>query len=610
MPGIFGVIPKGSFPRERSAEILGKMLGAIVKEDFTQVGQHVDDASGIGIAWATHKGSFSDCMPMCNEEKDIFLFFIGEDFRPQEEITELRSRGHRFDGSDGSYLVHLYEEKGESFLGDLNGSFNGILLDCREGKAILFNDRYGMRRIYHYDGAEYFCFASKAKAILGLKPDTRRIATTELGQYLAWGSTFGEHSLFSGIGILPGGSRWIFNYKGGNRKERYFHPGEWEDLAPLRRDDFLQELKGTLIQIMPMYRHSREPVGVSLTGGLDTRIIMSYLDMQPGSLPCYTFGGMYRECFDVKVARKVAAVCRQNHQVLTIGEKFLDAFPQFAEKTVRLTDGCADATVSHEIYLNRLAREIAPVRLTGNYGSEVLRSVNYNRPAPPERGVFIEEVDRSVEDACLLGTGLLNGRHQVSCAVFHLIPRLLFGRLLAAQSQITVRTPYMDNKLVRLMFQASEGARETKDMSIRLIAEGNPRLGQIPTDRGFGGHGNVWLSRISRAYREFLFKADYLSNDGMPDNLQRINRFLGPLGIDRIFAGRHKIEHYRIWFQNQLMEYVKEILLDSRSLGRPYLNPGPARKAVSSFLRKENSNLNLINKLLSLELLHRCLLEG
>lgn len=610
MPGIFGVIPKGSFPRERSAEILRKMLGSTVREDFTRVGEHIDDASGIGVAWVTHKGSFSDCMPICNEEKNIFLFFTGEDYRRQEEIAELRSRGHRFEVSDGSYLVHLYEEKGESFLRDLNGWFNGLLLDCREGKAVLFNDRYGMRRIYHYDDEEYFYFATKAKAILGLKPDTRRIAAAEFGQYLAWGSTFGEHSLFSGIGILPAGSRWIFDYKGGIRKGSYFDPREWEDLAPLRHDDFFQELKSTLIQIMPMYLHSREPVGVSLTGGLDTRLIMSYLHMQTGSLPCYTFGGMYRECFDVKVARKVAAVCRQDHQVLTIGQKFLDEFPQLAEKTIKVTDGCVEVTVSHEIYLNQLAREIAPVRLTGNYGSEVLRSVNYIRPVSPERGVFIEEVDRSVEDASLLGTGLLNGRSQVSSAVFHLIPRLLFGRLLAAQSKITVRTPYMDNMLVRLMFQAPEGARETKDMSIRLITEGNPSLGEIPTDRGFGGHGNVLLSRISRAYREFLFKADYLSNDGMPDNLQRINRFLGPMGFDRLFAGRHKIEHYRIWFQNQLMEYVKEILLDSRSLGRPYLNPGPARKAVSSFLRKENSNLNLINKLLSLELIHRCLLDG
>jgi asparagine synthase (glutamine-hydrolysing) len=157
--------------------------------------------------------------------------------------------------------------------------------------------------------------------------------------------------------------------------------------------------KETFLRILPRYFSPDEPIGMSLTGGLDTRMIMSCIDVAQGELPCYTFGGMFRDCFDVKVARKIARASRQRHEVIRVEERFLSEFPTLAERTVYLTDGCMDVSGSPDLFVNRLAREIAPVRITGNYGSEVLRSVRSFKPNPPNARIFDSGFRQHVQQA-------------------------------------------------------------------------------------------------------------------------------------------------------------------------------------------------------------------
>src|SRR5260370_2015865 len=105
---------------------------------------------------------------------------------------------------------------------------------------------------------------------------------------------------------------------------------------------------------------------MSLSGGLDTRMIMAWHKPAPGSLPCYTFGGTYRECRDVIVARQVALACGQPHEVIRCGPEFISHFPYYAERTVYLTHGCADVSCSPLLYAYHKPRYIAPVSITPN----------------------------------------------------------------------------------------------------------------------------------------------------------------------------------------------------------------------------------------------------
>ena len=79
------------------------------------------------------------------------LLFSGECFVDPEKRSQLRQKGRRLGQATGSWLVHRYEKEGNQFFEKLNGLFSGLLIDKRRSKAFLFNDRYGVERIYWHE---------------------------------------------------------------------------------------------------------------------------------------------------------------------------------------------------------------------------------------------------------------------------------------------------------------------------------------------------------------------------------------------------------------------------------------------------------------------------
>src|SRR5207249_6893483 len=107
--------------------------------------------------------------------------------------------------------------------------------------------------------------------------------------------------------------------------------------------------------------------------------------------------------------RQVARACGQFHEVIPVGDEFLSRFPRYAERTIYLTDGCADVSRSPDLYVNEKAREIAPVRMTGNYGGEALRLVRMFKPLEPLRGLFRPDFISYVRQAEVTYGSLLKG---------------------------------------------------------------------------------------------------------------------------------------------------------------------------------------------------------
>ena len=106
-----------------------------------------------------------------------------------------------------------------------------------------------------------------------------------------------------------------------------FPPREWESQTSLEPEAYYQTIRGIFSRNLPRYFAGRELVAISLTGGLDTRMIMAELKPDGPVLPCHTFVGMIRDCQDAVVARRVARLCGQSHQVIRIGEEFWRGFP-------------------------------------------------------------------------------------------------------------------------------------------------------------------------------------------------------------------------------------------------------------------------------------------
>jgi len=597
-------------PREWAEPQLLRMVEALRHESFYEIGTCIDESLGVYAGWAALKNSLADRMPVLNEGGDVSLVFSGEEYSDPGVAQGLKQRGHSLTEKRSSYLVHLAEED-PNFPACLNGMFHGLLADRTRGTATLFNDRYGMHRVYYHESKEAFYFAGEAKAILGVRPELRTPSPQGLGEFVACSCVLENRTVFKDIFVLPAASAWVFRNKAIERKSTYFEPREWEQQDPLDPVSYYQELRNALSGSLQNYFTGPERTGIALTGGMDTRVLMAWHKAASGSLPCYTFGGMFRDSHDVRLAREVASACQQTHQVIEVGDEFLQRFPHYAERSIYLTEGGVDVYRSSDLYVSEKAREIAPVKVVGTYGSEIVRHAVMFKPLPLEDGLFRPEFLPQVRHA---GETYREIRrvHPVTFAAFRQSPWYHHGILALEQTQLTVRSPYLDNNFVRIVFRAprSDSGNGSGDVRLRLIQDGSQTLGRIPSDRGVGGASGRLMSAISRGFLEFTFKAEYAYDYGMPQEVARVDHFLSPLHLERLFLGRHKFLHYRVWYRDALAKYVREMLLDPLTLSRPYLERRGLEKIVNGHLRGDRNYTTEIHKMLTLELLHRLFFDS
>jgi asparagine synthase (glutamine-hydrolysing) len=591
-------------PRQWAETQLLQMLETLRHESFYVTGTWMDDSLGVYVGWVARQGSFDRCMPLRNERGDVTLVFSGEEFPEPKMIPTLRERGHAVAPEGPSYLVHRYEEEPD-FPKGLNGRFHGLAADAKRGTAMIFNDRFGLQRLYYHEAKDAFYFAAEAKAILKVRPELRETDPRGLGEFISCGCVLENRTLFPGIHVLPPGAAWLFRGGALEKKAAYFEPQEWEEQEPLEQEAYYAQLRDAFVRNLPRYFNGRERVGVSLTGGLDTRIIMAWRKAPPGSLPCYTFGSMYRDNQDVSLARKVADICGQSHQVITTGKEFLAQFAHYAERTVYLTDACVDLGRSPDLYVNERVRAIAPVRLVGTYGSEMLLHAVMFKPLEPAPGLFQPEVLRQVH-AGKETYDRSRQVHPVTFVAFRQSPWHHFGVLGLEQTQVAVRSPYLDNDVVKTVYRSPGSIAANEEGRLRLIRDGNPALSRLRTDRGIGGFNSVF----SHWMQEFLFKAEYAYDYGMPQWVAQLDHMFSPLHLERIWLGRHKVFHFRVWYRDQLANYVREMLFDQRSLSRPYVEREKVRAIVNGHLKGSHNHTTEIHRLLTLELAHRLFLDS
>ena len=534
-------------------------------------------------------------MPVMNERQDRLLFFYGEHHASANGVTNQAGQ------PEAAAVMRLVEKHGDGFVELLNGWYHGILVDLAKKEVSVFNDRYGMQRLYHYGASDGDMFASEAKALLKVRRELRCLDLRGLGELFSCGCVLENRSLFAGINAMPAGS--VVRFAKGRRLDSriYFKATEWENQEPLSEPQFRREITALVPKnVMRRYLRSSSSLAISLTGGFDTRMIMAYLSEASGSIPCYTFGGLYRECFDVKIARKVAEQCGCSHQVIDLQPEFLSSFPVLAEKTVYLSNGNLGAFNAYELYLNRLARQIGDIRVTGSYGSEVISSARAFKALSPPPGLLKPELEKSMQCAVDTFRQLCSG-HSVSFSVFKQAPWYYANRLAVEQSQLTIRTPFLDNDLVGLMYRAPSGMPR-QNLSLDLIEHGNPKLRQLPTDTGNASLLRGW-------FMQALFKADYCYKSGMPQWLERIHSVLGPFQPEKLLIGIHRFAHPRVWIRKELASYIEDMLLDPLTLGRPYFNKHAIEHMVLSHIKGVRNYTDDIERVLSCELTCRQLID-
>jgi asparagine synthase (glutamine-hydrolysing) len=441
-----------------------------------------------------------------------------------------------------------------------------------------------------------------------VRPELRAFDDVGVAQFLAFGSTVDGVTLFRGLRLLPGAT--LLRHRRGTApvRSQYFRPSDWECLEGLTEDEFESRFTETFSGLLPEYLQGEQPVGISLTGGLDTRMIVAALPKNQRPAVAYTYAAQGGDrLLDLTIARRVAQMRGIPHHALRVDHAFLGDYGRLLDRSVYVTDGCSGALGAHELFLSERARELAPVRLTGNFGSEVLRSMStFKRNGPGD-----ELLDRAVAGAVAEVVAEQSERrpHPVTHAAFREVPWHLYAAPAAGRSQLSIRTPFMDNRIVELAYRAPAPSRQSVMPCLRMIHACDPALSRIPTDRGVSWGGFGVAQRLRRLWASATFKLDYWHKDGLPDALSRFDGALSSLS-HLGWLGQHKYLAYRVWFRESLAAHARQVIGDARTRSLPFWN----REALDSIMPDHTSGrrnrLRDIHSVLTLEAVHRQLIDG
>jgi len=482
------------------------------------------------------------------------------------------------------------------------GTCAGVIADPARRRFLLFNDSYGRERIFlHVSGSRLF-FSSEAKAILSVVPATRAFDAIGLAELMACGCTLGVHSLFRDIEVLDGGTALVVDGPD-IKRQRYFDHTRLESLEQVSGPEFVEGFTESLRRAANRALKTAT-AAVSLTGGLDSRMIMASLDAPPGQAPCYTFGSMYRTTGDVAVARRIAAVCGQPHHVIELGKEFLQSASRDLEEAVYVSDGYLGLSGAAELYCNRKARAIAPGRMTGNWGGELMRGVRAFKYALPKGDFVSPELSAHVKVSAATFTP--PSSNALSAALFQQVPHQGYGRNAIERSQVQVQSPFLDPDVIQWLYRATAATRESAATAAAVIAR-RPDLLAIPTNGGLLGVRQSWWRRASR---RGVIKMEYLTSHGAPDWLARLSSALPARAIETRFLGVDKFHHFRFWIRHDLADLVRDTLAEHRDALAAWFDMHTVNRMVAEHIAGRANHTDAIDKLLTVAIVQKRLLAA
>ena len=314
--------------------------------------------------------------PMYNEDGQVVVVFNGEIYNHAELRHRLVLAGHVFrsDHSDTEVLVHGYEEWGDDLPTLLNGMFAFVIYDKRRHKLLACRDRFGKKPLYYLSRPGLFAFASELTALLQHPEVRTSLDASALRKYFAYGFIPAPKTLYRDVAKLPGGHCLVLDILSGKHHiSQYwrFKIEPFEHVPPNAVETWGEELRSLLSQAVKRRLVSDVPVGVFLSGGIDSSAVVAMATQHVPISNLKTFAIGFREpSFDEShYARRVARHFRTDHH-----ERFLtvdEAGRIIPGLLARLDEPMSDSSIVPTYMLSKFAREHVTVALGGDGGDEL-----------------------------------------------------------------------------------------------------------------------------------------------------------------------------------------------------------------------------------------------
>jgi asparagine synthase (glutamine-hydrolysing) len=314
--------------------------------------------------------------PMWNQEGNTAIVFNGEIYNHMEIRSQLENLGHRFSTShsDTETLLYAYLEWGEELPKRLNGMFAFVIYDKKRNKLFCARDRFGKKPFYYIYRPGFFAFASELQALTHHPDFTPEINSLTLKKYFAYGFIPAPNAIYKDSFKLPGGWAMTLDLNSFQiNKFKYWQFRLKTDQTWLNRseDDLAQELRHLLSQSIQRRLISDVPLGIFLSGGLDSSTILALLaqNKSPDSIKTFAIGFNEPSYDESNYARQMAehVGCQHKEEILSIDQ----AIEWIPEVLGKMGEPISDPSILPTWRLSLFAKKHVTVALGGDGGDEL-----------------------------------------------------------------------------------------------------------------------------------------------------------------------------------------------------------------------------------------------
>src|SRR6266404_4532334 len=367
-----GIAGQFNFQRREPVEreTIVRMADSIAHRGPDDEGFFIAGPVGLGFRRLSIIDLAGGHQPMSDTEETVWITFNGEIYNYRELRAELRSKGHQFrTNSDTEVIIHGYKEWGTDVFNHLNGMFGLAIWDVNKKRLVVARDAMGIKLIYYRIANGQLTFGSEIRAVLAVEDSKPEVDPVALNLFLRFRYTPSPLTIFQGIRKLAPGTMLVIE-RGECREERWYNYTPIPFSSPKEDKDATHELLELYRGAVRRHLLSDVPVGILLSGGLDSGLLLALMNEQGGPWPAYTIG--YGESFaddELADAAETASLLGARHITVKLDraefERSLSVIVECLEEPI------AASSIVPMYFVSQRARQDVKVALIGQGPDEL-----------------------------------------------------------------------------------------------------------------------------------------------------------------------------------------------------------------------------------------------
>jgi asparagine synthase (glutamine-hydrolysing) len=553
---------------------------------------------------------------MSDAEETVWVMLNGEIYNFKELRAELEQRGHHFrTNSDTEAIIHGYKEWGTEVLNHLNGMFGLAIWDVNKKRLVVARDAMGIKLIYYRIEYGRLTFGSEIRAVVAAEDSRPEVDPVALNLFLRFRYTPSPLTIFQSIRKLAPGTMLILE-KGQCREERWYNYTPTPFASPKSEKEAAHELLELYQAAVRRHLLSDVPVGILLSGGLDSGLLLALMNEQGGPWPAYTIG--YGETFEddeLVDAAETASLLGARHVTVKLDRtEFERSLPGIVEC---LEEPIAASSIVPMYFVSQRARQDVKVALIGQGPDELFGG--YKRHLGVHYGNWWRAMPAGLRSMIGFGVGRLPRNETLKRGitslgtedrlkryqdVFSLAPEetidgLFQDRLLNEKSKLQLIDYW------RPLVPQMEHTDELGGFQLLELRSSLPDELLMYADKLSMAHSlEVRVPYLDRTVVEYVQRLDagFKIRNATRKWLHRqvSQRYLSPRILKRKKRG-FAVNVVDDWFHSSLKGELPEMLLDSGSRMFDLLRPGPVRNLLEAHKTRRQDNHKLLFSLVMLE---------